>query len=83
MIEAIRNVEAALGSGDKRPVASEAANIAVARKSLVALKPINAGEMFGPENLGIKRPGTGVSPMEYWTWLDRPAERDYAEGELP
>ena len=83
MVEAIRNVEAALGSADKQPVASEIENMAVARKSLVTLKAIASGEKFSPRNLGVKRPGTGRSPMDYWTWLDRPAERDYAEGELP
>ena len=64
MVEAIRNVELALsGDGVKRPSPSEAANRAVARPSIVAKVPIRAGEPFTTENLTVKRPGTGISPM--------------------
>ena len=77
MIDAIRTVEPALGDGEKRPTTSEQPNMAVARKSLVAARDIRAGEPFTEESLTAKRPGTGISPMEYWDWLGRPANRDY------
>ncbi len=82
MIKAIRNVEAALGDGIKRAMPSEIENMGVARKSLVALAPIRSGETFDENNLGIKRPGTGISPMEYFSWLGRTAQRDYDADEL-
>lgn len=82
MIAAIRTVEAARGDGEKRPGATERENIAAARKSLVALCPIRPGEAFSPANLGVKRPGTGLSPFDYWDRLGRPASRAYAPDEL-
>jgi sialic acid synthase SpsE len=82
MITAIRTAESALGSAIKMPAASEQKNMSVARKSLVALAPIRSGEFFTPQNLGAKRPGSGVSPMEFWDWLDRRATRDFQPDEL-
>ena len=82
MVEAVRNVEAALGRPEKTPAPAEQGNMAIARKSLVTLKPIAAGEVFSVENLGIKRPGNGISPMQYWHWIGRPAPRDFPEGVL-
>lgn len=82
MIDAIRTVETALGSGIKAPVEAERHTAAVARKSLVALTDIPAGSVLTPDNLGLKRPGTGVSPMEYWSYLGQPAARDYRQDEL-
>ena len=81
MVAAIRGVEKALGDGVKTPRPSEAGNLHIVRKSLVALHPIRAGETFTAENLGAKRPGNGVSPMEYWDLLGRPAPRDFQEDE--
>ncbi len=78
MLQAIRQVEAALGHGLKVPTPAEARNAEVARKSLVAAHEIRQGEIFTPENLVVKRPGTGVSPMAYWEMLGRIANRDYA-----
>lgn len=78
MVAAIRSAEAALGSPIKGPADAERKNMSVARKSLVALKPIKRGEMFNGKNLGVKRPGTGISPMEYWDKLGQLAMRDYA-----
>ena len=75
-------VEEALGDGVKKPQPSEEKNIPIARKSLVTLKQVKAGEPFTEENLGIKRPGDGISPMEYWRWLGRDAPRDMSEGAL-
>ena len=60
MVAAIRNIEQALGDGIKRPTASEAKNRPVVRKSLVAARPIRAGEVFSESNVAVKRPGTGI-----------------------
>jgi N-acetylneuraminate synthase len=81
MVRSIREVESALGDGAKQPAASELKNLSVARKSLVAKTDIKAGEVFTAENLGAKRPGDGVSPMEYWTFLGRKAMCAYREDE--
>lgn len=81
MVAFIRDVEAALGDGIKRPSAAEWKNRAIARKSLVAARPISTGEVFTPENLTYKRPGTGISPLEYWQMLGKVATRSYAEDE--
>ena len=83
MVQAIRNIELALsGDGLKRPSASESKNIEIARKSLVALVPIKAGEPFTEANLGVKRPGSGISPMRWDEFIGRPANRDYQADEL-
>lgn len=82
MVEAIRNIEQALGDGIKRPSASEAKNIPIARKSLVAARAIRAGECFSEMNLAVKRPGTGLSPMRWGEVLGRKALRDFAPDEL-
>ncbi len=82
MVTAIRNIELALGDGVKRPSASEAKNIPIARKSLVAAGPIRAGEPFTRANLAVKRPGTGVSPMRMDGVLGRVARRDFQTDEL-
>ena len=81
MVDAVRHVEAALGDGHKRLTASEAPNKAVARKSIVAARPIKAGETFTAENLTTKRPGDGVSPMRWHEVLGMTAKRDFAEDE--
>lgn len=77
LVTAIRQVEAALGSDTKAPAPGELANVSVARRSLVAARDIRKGETFTAENLAVKRPGSGTSPMHYWEWLGRVAERDY------
>lgn len=82
MVEAIRNVEKARGSFDKKPSISESANIAVARKSIVARRFIRNGEVFTEENLTTKRPGSGVSPMKWFEVLGTRAIRDFEEDEL-
>ena len=81
MVAGIRAVEAALGDGVKGPRPSEMKNMDIARKSLVALRPVSAGEPFSEDNLGAKRPGSGVSPMDYWDWLGQKAPRDLAPDE--
>jgi N-acetylneuraminate synthase len=74
MVSAIRDVERALGDGVKRPSISEWSNREVARKSLVAARTLKVGERLEVE---CKRPGTGLSPFEYWTTRERAAARDY------
>ena len=81
MVDAVRHTEAALGDGRKHVTASEAPNKAVARKSIVAAKPIPAGEVFTADNLTNKRPGDGISPMRWYEVLGRTAKRDFAEDE--
>ena len=83
MVQAIRNIELALcGDGIKRPSPSETKNIEIARKSLVALTPVRSGELFTEANLGVKRPGSGISPMRWDELIGRPANRDYQVDEL-
>ncbi len=82
MVTAVRNVEEALGSGKKEPSQSEQKNRAVARKSIVAKCRIKKGEWFSEENLTVKRPGTGISPMRWPELMGQTADRDYAEDEL-
>lgn len=82
MVNAIRNVEAALGSAKKEVTASEAKNIAVARKSIVALRDIRQGEIFSEENITVKRPGNGISPMRWEEILGREARRGFTQDEL-
>ncbi len=82
MVSAIRTVEQAMGSPEKSPVSAEIDTQTIARKSLVALKPISPGEKFSAENLGAKRPGGGISPLAYWSYLGRRASRGYAADEL-
>ena len=82
MVSAIRNIEKALGSSEKKVTDSERKNIAVARKSIVAARNISEGEIFTEENLTVKRPGTGVSPMRWEEVLGTTAIRDFQEDEL-
>lgn len=82
MVRAIRNIEQALGDGIKRPSPSEAKNKPIARKSLVAARPIQAGEPFTPENVTAKRPGTGISPMRWDEVMGRISGRHFAPDEL-
>ena len=82
MVQGIRNIEKALGDGIKRPSPSELKNKPIARKSLVAARPIKAGEAFSEDNLMAKRPGTGISPMQWDDVIGRTAPRAFSEDEL-
>lgn len=82
MVKSIKHIELAIGSGDKIPSSSEKKNIAVARKSIVAKTSIKAGEAFTEENITVKRPGTGISPMRWFDVLGKVATRNYEEDEL-
>ena len=82
MVKAIRNIELALGSSVKKPSASEQPNMAIARKSIVAKRAIKVGEVFTEDNLAIKRPGTGINPMQWDTIVGTTAQKDYNEDDL-
>ena len=82
MVSAIRNIEIALGDGIKRLTPSEERNKFVARKSLVARKAIKEGEVLSADNITAKRPGTGISPMNWDVVMGRKAVRDFAIDEL-
>ncbi len=82
MVQAIRNIEISLGDGQKRRTHSEEKNCQAARKSIVAKREIRAGELFSEENLSIKRPGSGISPMHWHEMIGQKAQRDYKEDEL-
>lgn len=82
MVKAVRNIETALGTGEKKPSPSEQKNLAVARKSIVARRNIRQGELLTEENLAVKRPGTGISPMRYSEILGTQAVKDFKEDQL-
>ncbi|MBC9784432.1 N-acetylneuraminate synthase [Heliobacterium chlorum] len=81
MIQAVRQVEDGLGTALKRPVPSEIENRHIARKSLVASRPIQKGESFSCDNISSKRPGNGLSPMFYWNVIGKKAKRGYETDE--
>ena len=82
LVISIRHVEAALGTGIKQPTASERKNINIVRKSIVAEGPIKKGEVFTEHNLACKRPGGGISPMEWDNVIGKTAIRDYQPDEM-
>jgi N-acetylneuraminate synthase len=82
MVTGIRAVEKCLGVSSKTPQSVELENREVARKSLVAAEEIAVGECFAVKNLAIKRPGTGLSPMEYWRLLGQKSQRAYQVDEM-
>ena len=77
LVDAVRHVEDALGSGVKEVADAEAPNIVVARKSIVAARDIRAGEVFTEENITVKRPGNGLSPMLWDSVIGRTASRAF------
>lgn len=82
MIQGIRNIELALGSSIKKPSKSEIPNINIARKSIVANCDIKKGELFTENNLAIKRPGNGISPMNWDEIIGTVATKNYKQDEL-
>lgn len=82
MVQSIRNVEQALGIETKKPSNSEQENLLIVRKSIVAKRDINQGEILSNDNLTIKRPGTGISPMEWDNVIGKKAIQDFKEDEL-
>lgn len=81
MVSQIRNIEMALGSKDKKPSESELKNINIARKSIVAKRPIKSGEIFTEDNLAVKRPGGGISPVKWFETIGNVAKKDFMEDE--
>ena len=82
MIKGIRDIEAALGDGIKKPTLSELKNKDIVRKSLVAEKHIEVGTIFTNKNISIKRPGSGKSPYKYWEVLGNKSTKKYLPGDL-
>lgn len=78
MVRAIREVEVALGRPEKAPDPVELGNAAIARRALVAARPIRKGEVFSADALTAKRPADGLSPMLQWRLIGTTAQRDYA-----
>jgi len=77
MVGAIRNIEKALGSSEKKPSPSETVNIDVARKSIVASQSIKKGDKLSSKNITTKRPGTGINPMKWDEIIATSAKKDY------
>ena len=82
MVESIRNIELSLGDGRKVVANSEKENMSIARKSIVAKKSIRKGQLLSEENITVKRPGDGISPMKWFDILGTAAIRDFEEDEL-
>jgi N,N'-diacetyllegionaminate synthase len=81
MVISIRNIEKALGTGWKKPSESEMKNIKIARRSIVAAKTIKKGELFTKENLALKRPGDGLSPVFWYEIIGKKSNYDFFEDE--
>jgi N,N'-diacetyllegionaminate synthase len=82
MVNAIRNIEKAMGNSMKKPSPSEIKNIPIARKSIVAKKSIKKGEKFSENNLTVKRPGTGISPMQWDDIMNRKSKKYFNMDDL-
>ena len=82
MVSAIRNIEKALGSSEKKPSPSETVNIDVVRKSIVASQSIKKGDRLSSKNITTKRPGTGISPMKWDEIIGTTSSQDYNVDEL-
>lgn len=82
MVDGIRKTEKALGNGIKTASPSEKKNIQIARKSIVARRDIKKGEILTEENLAVKRPGNGISPMRWYEVIGTKAIRDFSEDEM-
>lgn len=82
MVQAIRHIDLAMGNGIKKPSKSEAKNIDIARKSIVASRRIKIGESFSAENMTIKRPGNGINPMRWDEMIGQVAQKNYQSDDL-
>jgi len=82
MVTAIRNIELALGDGIKNPSKSEQKNILIARKSIVAIEDVKKGDIFTEQNISVKRPGNGISAMEWYKILGKKSNYDYVKDQL-
>lgn len=77
-----KGIEKALGNGIKKPSPSESKNKVIVRKSLVAKTDIKKGDIFTEKNIGIKRPGNGISPMRWEEVIGKVAKKDFEEDEI-
>ena len=82
LVSGVRTIEEAMGSADKKAVEVEIFNKIVARKSIVARRDIKRGEVFTEENITVKRPGNGISPMRWYDVLGKEAQRDFKYDDL-
>jgi N,N'-diacetyllegionaminate synthase len=82
MVKAIRNIEIAMGDGIKQTSPSEQKNKPIARKSIVAQKKISKGEIFTSNNIAVKRPGTGISPMRWEEVIGKTSNQDFNKDDL-
>ena len=82
MVRSIRNIENAMGDGIKQPSLSEIKNIEITRKSIIAAMPIKVGDVFSELNITTKRPGNGISPMEWDRVIGKKAVRDFQKDEM-
>ena len=82
LVKGIRNITMALGSKEKKISSSELENLKIARKSIVAKVPIKKGQIFTEENLCTKRPGTGISPMNWDKLIGQEAKKDFSTDDL-
>jgi N,N'-diacetyllegionaminate synthase len=82
MVQAIRNIEKALGHTEKIVSTSEQKNKFIARKSIVAMIPIKKGDVFTELNVTVKRPGDGINPMKWKEVIGKISKRDFMEDEL-
>ncbi len=82
LVSHVRQVERALGNSIKAPTQSEIRNMVIARKSLVATEHIRRGDIFTNKNLSAKRPGSGMSPMSFWSLVGKRSSREYLVGDL-
>ena len=77
MINCIRNIEVAIGSGIKKKTQSEKKNISLVRRSIVAKTNILKGEYFSSENLTVKRPADGKSPLLWDSIIGKKSKKNY------
>lgn len=82
MVKAIRNIEKSLGDGIKKRTPSEEKNCSIARKSIVASQNISIGDVFTVDNITVKRPGSGINPMNWYDIIGKKATRNYCEDDL-
>ena len=82
MISSIRNIELALGNGTKQATSAEIKNKLIVRKSIVATRFIESGEILSEENIAVKRPGSGISPMKWDDIMGSKAKRNFDVDDL-
>lgn len=82
LVLSVRRITDILGSPEKKAADSEIKNLEIARRSLTTASEVRSGDVFNEKNLTSKRPGTGISPMHYWEWLGKKANKNYSEDEV-